>query len=118
MKVVDEAVTETVLTNTATITFEFDQVEIGNSLCVSLVNLGANPMTCSQVRKYPKDLSGDYALDLAEATLIGTLTANGTPTDRAIIQEVTAAYKAVSYVFTGATKGDQIRGTCSIGAPR
>ena len=103
---------------TLTITFQFDQLEPGNSLCVTLLNLGKNnTMTCTQVKKFPTGLSGDFGRDVAEATAIGTLGAAGSATDRAFVNEDAFDYKAVQYVFSG-TIGDQMRATCAVAAPR
>src|SRR5579859_5860341 len=100
------------------VTFAFDQIEVGNNLCVTLINLGAHAMVCTFVKKYPFGIDGgDYALDTAAVALIGTLGASGTLTDRALFEQTGIAYKAIQFLFTGTT-GEQIRAKCSIGSAR
>jgi hypothetical protein len=116
--------TETVDGNgNATIQFLFDQLPVGNSFCIAIVNLGKATIQCTAVKKYPDGLGtvaapNDYSLDIAEYLEIGLLQPTGQPGDRHYFYEQSMPYKAVQYVFTGGAPGSQIRGTVSIGAPR
>jgi hypothetical protein len=100
------------------LTLEFDQLEPGNVLCVAIENLSPNPLACASVKKYPLGLSGSFGYDAKTASDIGTLSANGSPGDRIIVEQAAFAYKAVQYTFTAVAKADQLHIEASVGVPR